>query len=276
MGMLSPNSTGSHAEQTRRRAAALQETSLQIHLGPPAHAVVFRSSNRDRWIVLKSYSCTFLPMCTYVAHKSTLAFWGIAPEGAEGFLVKVKTFRSSHGRMPLRVCALALMLLGIAAASRAQALNTSFGTVNLQANRTESLSVTAGPGTVNFALAPLGGIAAGSAPVVINTQWILNQGRNRVRLYAYFSNAAAALSSGATNIPSSRVLGSANGGPFRTFTRNSPFGPARSVRIFNQVIRNNNRTGQRTDQLQLEINTTGLTLPPGIYTGLLLIQAQAI
>jgi hypothetical protein len=188
----------------------------------------------------------------------------------------VRACQPSLARIGARACALVLILLGFTAAGRAQALNSSFATVNLQANMNESLSVAAGPGTVNFALVAGGGISNGNVPVVIQTQWKLNPGRNRVRLYAYFTSAAAALSNGATNIPSSRVLGSANAGPFRTITRPGPFGPGRSLQLFNQRIRNNNRTGQRNVQLRLQINTTGLPLPPGTYTGLLLIQAQAI
>jgi hypothetical protein len=67
-----------------------------------------------------------------------------------------------------------------------------------------------------------------------------------------------------------------NAGPFQTINRNGPFGAGRSLRLFNQVINNANRNASRTDNLALQINTTGLLLPAGAYTGLLIIQARAI
>jgi hypothetical protein len=169
-----------------------------------------------------------------------------------------------------------LVSLVVPAPVRAQ-VNSKFVTVNLQANARESLSVTAAPALANFNLLPAGGVSNGNVPVVINTSWVLQPGRRRVRLYAYFGNAAAALSNGAgTNLPSARVLGSVNAGPFRTITQNGPFGAGRSLLLFNQRIRIANRNAQRTDRLRLQVNTTGLALPAGIYSGLLLIQAQAI
>jgi hypothetical protein len=171
----------------------------------------------------------------------------------------------------------AVLLLGLVAPAPAGPLNSNFFTVNLNANGKESLSVTAAPALVNFNLLPLGGVSNGSVPVSITTSWVLLPGRTRVRLYCYFANAATALTDGAgTNIPSSRVLGSVNAGPFRTITNNSPFGAGRSLRLFTQRITGANLNGQRTDSLGLQINTTGLLLPAGVYTGLLIIQARAI
>jgi hypothetical protein len=171
----------------------------------------------------------------------------------------------------------AVLLLGLVAPAPAGPLNSNFFTVNLNANGKESLSVTAAPALVNFNLVPLGGVSNGSVPVSINTSWVLLPGRTRVRLYAYFANGATALSNGAgTNIPNTMVLGSVNGGAFRTITRNGPFGAGRSLRLFTQAINAGNLNAKRTDSLGLQINTTGLLLPAGIYTGLLILQAQAI
>jgi hypothetical protein len=184
---------------------------------------------------------------------------------------------SCAARKALSLALAAVLLLGSTISAPAAALNSNFFTVNLQANAKESLSVTAAPALVNFLLLPAGGISNGNVPVSIHTSWVLQAGRTRVRLYIYFASAPAALTDGAgTNIPSSRVLGSVNGGAFRTITRNSPFGAARSLRLFNQVITNANLNGARTDSLAMQINTTALLLPAGIYTGLLIIQARAI
>ena len=171
----------------------------------------------------------------------------------------------------------AVLLLGLVAPAPAGPLNSNFFTVNLNANGKESLSVTAAPALVNFALVPAGGVSNGSVPVSINTSWVLLPGRTRVRLYAYFAAVATALSNGAgTNIPSSSVLGSVNGGAYRTINRNGPFGAGRSLRLFTQRINAGNLNANRTDSLSLQINTTGTLLPAGIYSGLLILQAQAI
>jgi hypothetical protein len=98
-----------------------------------------------------------------------------------------------------------------------------------------------------------------------------------VNEYAYFTTSAAALTDGAgDNIPSANVTGSFNGGAFAAFTGASPFAAGSSITLFNQFIFIFNVTGTRTDSLNLRINTTGLNLPAGTYTGLLHIQAQAL
>ncbi len=175
----------------------------------------------------------------------------------------------------LRLVVAIVLLLGLAAPARAQK-NSNFVTVNLQANMKDSLSVTAAPALVNFNLVPTGGIAVGSVPVSITTSWILHPNMTATT-YAYFLSAATALSDGAgNNIASSRVLGSVNGGGFTAFTSASPFSASASLQIFSVLIKGFNRNGSNTDSLNLEIDTTGMLLPAGIYSGLLVIQAQAI
>jgi hypothetical protein len=46
--------------------------------------------------------------------------------------------------------------------------------------------------------------------------------------------------------------------------------------VFSQAILAGNRNAGRSDTLALQIDTTGLGLPAGTYTGVLTIQAQAI
>ena len=172
---------------------------------------------------------------------------------------------------------LALLALSQVVALPAQAqISSARPTVNLRAVINPRLAVVVTPVNVNFTLPFTGGVSNGDAPLQITTAWSLARGTNNVTLWAYFSNRLSALSNGTNNIPSARVRGSVNGGAFNAFTRNSPFGAARSLRIFRQRIRNNNRIGQRSDTLSLQINTVGLPLSPGTYTGVLLIQARAI
>jgi hypothetical protein len=136
------------------------------------------------------------------------------------------------------------------------------------------IRVSASPGLVTFRLAPRG-VAFGSAPVSLTTQWRLRRG-NVMTLYAYFTSPPAALSAGgASNIPSSRVAGTDASGRLLPFTGSGPFSNGGSLTIFQVRIRGGNRRGQRTDAMSLQIDTTGLGLGPGTYSGTLVIHAEA-
>ena len=155
-------------------------------------------------------------------------------------------------------------------------LNSNIAGVNLAANLTTSLTVTASPGLINFALIP-SGIANGSATITVNTSWTLSPSVGAVTTYAYFTSAAAALTDGAgDNIPSSSVSGSVNGGAFGAFTGASPFAAGSSVTLSSIRILGNNKSGNHSDTLNMRISTVGLNLPAANYTGVLTIQAQAL
>jgi hypothetical protein len=117
----------------------------------------------------------------------------------------------------------------------------------------------------------------------ITTSWSLPTRYTAVQEFAYFNSSAAALTDGAAdNIPSAKVSGSANGAAFATFTGASPFAAGSSLQIFstdpaggNNQNNGGNNTQTRTDTLSLRIDTTGLNLPAGTYTGILNIRAQA-
>jgi hypothetical protein len=187
--------------------------------------------------------------------------------------VRGRNCASSHA---LAFAFVGVLLLGLAAPARAQK-NSNFVTVNLQANATQSLSVTAAPALVNFNLLPAGGVSNGSVPVSVTTTWVLTTLIGTVKLYGYFASPVTALTDGAgDNIASSRVLGSVNGGAYSAFTGNSPFNAGSSLQLFNQFIFIFNTNSTRTDSLALQLNTTGVLLPAGTYSGLLVIQAQAL
>jgi hypothetical protein len=177
-------------------------------------------------------------------------------------------------RILLGVLAAALVLLP----ARAQAqLKSNAAAVNLNATLSSAISITAAPGLVNFNLVP-NGVANGSVPISIKTTWALPILFGNLNEYAYFTSPVSALSDGAgDSIPSSSVSGSINGGAFTNFTGASPFAAGSSMTLFNQVIFIFfTNPGTRTDTLNLRINTTGLGLPAGLYTGVLHIQAQAL
>lgn len=184
--------------------------------------------------------------------------------------------RNSTACSPLAK-ALAALLLCLAMSVTASAqINSAVGPVALAANLPSSLTVIATPGLVNFTLVP-SGISNGSAAISIKTTWSLATFISQLSLYAYFTSPASALADASGhNIPAANVSGSVNGGAFGAFTGTSPFAGTSSVTLFSQFVLGFNIPQTRTDTLNLRINTTGLTLAPGNYAGLLVIQAQAI
>jgi len=157
--------------------------------------------------------------------------------------------------------ALALtMVLG--QASNAQALNSNVATVALNAVLAESLTVAAGPATVNFTpLAPTG-TTNGSAPVVITTTWALGKARVSMKVYAGFTSAIALTDGAGDNIPTGA---------------SGPIASNNAITVFSQVVGAvGTFNSTHSDSVALQINTTGLALPAGTYTGTLTIQAQAI
>ena len=147
-------------------------------------------------------------------------------------------------------------------------LKSNAGSVTLNATLSSSITITAAPGNVNFNLVR-NGTATGSAPVTITTSWAVPVILGTMTEYAFFNASATALTDGGgDNIPSSSVAGSFNGGAYAPFTGTSPFGAGGSLTLFNQfllIIFSN--PGSRTDTLNLQINTNGLSLPAGTTPG---------
>ena len=159
-------------------------------------------------------------------------------------------------------------------------LNSNTSNVTLTATLVESLTVAAIPSAVNFTLVN-GTTADGSSAVAITTTWVLSPTRTSVKLYGNFSSSTAALTDGGgNNIPSADVLGQVSTGSptsYTAFTQTGPFGAASaSLLLFNQSITALNLTGNRTDNLNLRIDLSSLSLPAGVYTGTLHLQAQAL
>jgi hypothetical protein len=119
------------------------------------------------------------------------------------------------------------------------------------------------------------------SPIVINTDWNVKANQtNTVDLVAYFTLPAQAMVGGATQIPSSRLLGRMTTGipvAYTAFTQNGLGGVGSaggSLRLFSLNITNANRRSNRTDNLDLRLNLVGFpTLPAGTYSGVLNIRA---
>ena len=144
----------------------------------------------------------------------------------------------------------------------------------------ESLTVTLLPGAVAFVLSNDDATNPGALPVVAVTTWVLGLTRTQVAVYAYFSSSSSALVHtlpfNTTDIPSSRVEVSVNGGAYLAFNQSVAFGAANAGRqLFTQSINALNRIGTRTDTLNLNVNMSGLSIPADIYTGWLRVRARA-
>jgi hypothetical protein len=140
-----------------------------------------------------------------------------------------------------------------------------------------AVSVSASPGSLNFALTPHS-VAQASTPVEITTTWELVGIAPSLDLYAYFGSPAAALSDERTppdNIPASAVLGQMTTGvpvTFTPFTEAIPESTAGLVLLRGAAA--SNFFGSRTDALRLEINLADLpALPAGSYNGTLTLKA---
>jgi hypothetical protein len=147
-----------------------------------------------------------------------------------------------------------------------------------------SLTVAASPSSVSFHLLS-GGVATGSTAIQVTTTWSGSfcLFTCTINLYAYFSNASAALSGGSpvVDIPSSEVLGECPTGiptTYTAFTQTNPLGGAgSSLELFSQSFFIITGGGSRTDSLSLEINLANQPqLPAGSYSGTLYIQAQSL
>lgn len=174
---------------------------------------------------------------------------------------------------------LAAMALIMAQGTAAYAqLNSAQASVNLNAVMSESLSLSAAPGTVNFTPLNSNGVTNGDSAITINAAWVLQTARTDIYVYSYFASTTALTNtSNATyTIPVGSVKGSVNGGAAAAFTGNSPFAAGSSLTVARVNITGVNKNSSRSDTLSLTVDTTGAGLPAGTYTGTLFIQAQAI
>ncbi|HET6680251.1 MAG TPA: hypothetical protein VFG84_03570 [Gemmatimonadaceae bacterium] len=144
-----------------------------------------------------------------------------------------------------------------------------------------TLAVTSGA-TQSLASIADGAANSFATPVRITTSWELHPAVGELSVVAWFSSAAAALSSGTASIPSAWMKGRVvTGSPvaFTAFTQNGVQGTGTagaSLLLFSFPILGNNRNGTRSDDLELQLDLTGQpALTPGTYSGVLNIQIVA-
>ncbi len=173
------------------------------------------------------------------------------------------------------------ILVVFATTSLALAQNSNVSNINLNAALAESLSISLSGAAVNFTLT--GGSASnpGDTTIDATTTWVLKPGRTAVKLYAYFDSAPAALVhtdvANSDDIPSSAVEVGVNGGAVSPVSSTVVFGAANAgLQLFNQSITGVNKSSNRTDTLNFNINLSSLPqLSADTYSGTLHIQAQA-
>ena len=121
------------------------------------------------------------------------------------------------------------------------------------------------------------------SPVSITLTWDLHPSTGFVQVVGYFTNPAAAMTSGPVSVPSSWLRGrvltpGAQGAPtaYTAFTQNAVGGVGTaggSLSLFTQPILGYSKTGTRTIDLDLQLDLTGRVLTPGSYSGTLNIRA---
>lgn len=159
--------------------------------------------------------------------------------------------------------------------------NSNAASVALNASVAETLTVSLNNNIVNFTPVPGQTANPGDATVDVTTTWILKPGRTEVKLYAYFSDAAAAMvhqdPANTVDIPSSAVEVQVGGGALNPVSNTVVFGAANAgLELFSEAITGVNKNANRTDTLSFNLNLGSLgQLPADDYVGTLTIQAQA-
>lgn len=176
------------------------------------------------------------------------------------------------------MAALLLAAMLHSAPGAAQVRNSGSSPIALNAVLSDSITLTLSGNAVNFTL--IGGSPSnpGSTGITATTTWLLRPNVNSLKLYAFFSSSTSALSDGAGhNIPSADFQISDNGGAFASLSNTVPFGGANAgLQVSSVRILGNNKTGTNSDVMTFNINLAPLpSLPTGVYTGTLTIQAQA-
>jgi hypothetical protein len=141
----------------------------------------------------------------------------------------------------------------------------------------QTLTVTLSSNSVNFNLAAGRNNNPGSTTITATT--VCNCILQTVNVYAYFNNAAAALTSAGNSIPSSAFQISDNGGTFQPLVNTEVFGGAAAgLRLSNFFTFFPGFGSTHNDTMTFNIDLSAGTLPsltPGIYSGTLNIRAQA-
>jgi hypothetical protein len=180
--------------------------------------------------------------------------------------------------------ALLSVLASAAAARGAAAQAGTLGapvSVSLAAEKPATLSVSiVSGGSQSIASLVSGAVNNFPTPVQVQTSWDLRPNSGTLSLVAYVGNPAQALT-GPASIPSSRLRARMTTGAVPTYTPIASNGvggvgtAGGSLVLFTYAVCNSNACRQqtRTDPLDLQLDLSGLALPPGNYSGTLTLRA---
>jgi hypothetical protein len=177
-----------------------------------------------------------------------------------------------------RVAVIAMIIAAASSMALAQVKDSGAQAITLNATLNESLTLGLSGNSVNFALTSGSATNAGSTNITATTSWVLASGRTAVGVYAYFTDAAAALSAGGSNnIPSSAFHIADNGGASLPLINTVAYGAGNAgLQLANVAITSANFASTRNDVMAFNIDLSSLAqLPAANYTGTLNIQAQA-
>ncbi|HEY6253466.1 MAG TPA: hypothetical protein VI685_26205 [Candidatus Angelobacter sp.] len=181
----------------------------------------------------------------------------------------------------LGILALLTMMMALATTSAAAQLNSNIGTVTINANLPEALTVNVANGTVTIPLTENTAANQSTAPAAgttVTTAWVLGPTRTAVKVWIY-STVANPLTNGTDTIPATKISVSTTGqaGAYSPLvTGTGPFGNAGLQVGATTAITAANRASNRTDTLFFQIDTTfNAQLSAGLYTGTLNVEAQA-
>lgn len=178
----------------------------------------------------------------------------------------------------LATTALAIIAVALATTPAAAQLNSNIGTVTINANLPEALTVSLTNSTVTIPLTENTATnAQTSAAVGVTTAWVLTPGRTTVKVFID-STSPTPLTNGTDTIPATSIkIGSALAGPYTALTAaGAPFGVDGAQIGGTTTVTGANRSSSRTDNVFIAIDTTfNAQLSAGTYTGTLNVQAQA-
>ncbi|HEV3316521.1 MAG TPA: hypothetical protein VG488_06110 [Candidatus Angelobacter sp.] len=181
----------------------------------------------------------------------------------------------------LAILAFLTLALTLTVMPAAAQLNSNVGTVTINANLPEALTVNVANGTVTIPLTENNAANQSTAPAggtQVTTAWVLGPTRTAVKVFI-FATVANPLSNGTDTIPATKISVSITGqaGAYSPLvTGAGPFGNA-GLQIGATIATGAGaRAGNRTDTLFFQIDTTfNAQLSAGLYTGTLSVEAQA-
>ena len=186
-------------------------------------------------------------------------------------------------RLCVTPCLCSALLTGVASAQAAvQSTVSSLPTVS--AALAGSIAISIGSGAIQTLGAVTDNVANDfPSTVSITLTWDLHPSTASVQVIGYFTDPAAAMTSGSVAIPSSWLKGrvltaGALGAPttYTAFTQNGGGGVGTaggSLSLLTQPVLGYSKAGSQTIDLQLQLDLVGRALSAGTYSGTLNIRA---